>query len=106
MDTRTNPSAGLMGQPISALDTPALLVDLDVMEANMARIVAACLTHGVGWRPKSKAYKTPEIARMQPAAGAIGISCAKVGEAEVMAAAGIRDLLIANLIVGTAQIDR
>ena len=106
METRTNPSAGLIGQPVSALDTPALLVDLDVMEANMARIVAACRTHGVGWRPHSKAHKTLEIARMQLAAGAIGITCAKVGEAEVMAAAGIRDILIANQIVGTAKVER
>ena len=106
METRTNPSAGLIGQPVSALDTPALPVDLDVMEANMARIVAACRTHGVGWRPHSKAHKTLEIARMQLAAGAIGITCAKVGEAEVMAAAGIRDILIANQIVGTAKVER
>jgi len=106
MDTRTSPAANLIGKPSSALDTPALLLDLDVMEANMARIVAACSAHGVGWRPHSKAHKTPEIARMQLEAGAIGITCAKVGEAEVMAAAGIRDILIANQIVGAAKIER
>lgn len=106
MDTRTNPSANLIGQPICALDTPALIVDLDVMEANMARIVAECRRRGVGWRPHSKAHKTPEIASMQLAAGAIGITCAKVGEAEVMAAAGIRDILIANQIVGAAKLER
>lgn len=106
MDTRTSPSASLIGHPKSALDTPALLVDLDLMEANMARIVAACRAHGVGWRPHAKAHKTPEIAQMQLAAGAIGITCAKVGEAEVMSAAGIRDILIANQIVGAAKIER
>jgi D-serine deaminase-like pyridoxal phosphate-dependent protein len=106
MDTRTAPSASLIGQTVSALDTPALLVDLDVMEANMARIVAACREHGVGWRPHSKAHKTPEIARMQLDAGATGITCAKVGEAEVMAAAGIRDILIANQIVGPIKVGR
>src|SRR5438094_4504678 len=99
-------SPSLVGQPKSALDTPALLVDLDLMEANMSRIAAACRAHGVGWRPHSKAHKTPEIARMQLAAGAIGITCAKVGEAEVMAAAGIRDILIANQIVGPIKIGR
>src|SRR5213075_1151534 len=99
-------SLSLVGQPKSALDTPALLVDLDLMEANMARIAAACRADGVGWRPHSKAHKTPEIARMQLAAGAIGITCAKVGEAEVMAAAGIRDILIANQIVGEVKIAR
>jgi len=106
MDTRTSPSASLVGRPVSALDTPALLVDLDVMAANMSRIVAACRAGGVAWRPHSKAHKTPEIAKMQMAAGAIGVTCAKVGEAEVMAAAGIRDILIANQIVGEVKIGR
>src|SRR6202040_927827 len=95
MDTRTASQHVLVGEATSALDTPALLVDLDVMENNMARIVAACRTHGVAWRPHSKAHKTPEIAKMQMAAGAIGITCAKLGEAEVMADAGIRDILVA-----------
>jgi D-serine deaminase-like pyridoxal phosphate-dependent protein len=106
MDTRTDLSHDVIGQSKFALDTPALLVDLDVMEANIARIVATCRAHGVAWRPHSKAHKTPEIARMQIAAGAIGITCAKLGEAEVMAAAGIRDILIANQIVGPIKIDR
>lgn len=106
MEERTAPSASLVGQPKSVLDTPALLVDLDLMESNLARIVAACRAHGVAWRPHSKAHKTPEIARMQMAAGAIGITCAKLGEAEVMAGAGIRDILIANQIVGSVKIKR
>jgi D-serine deaminase-like pyridoxal phosphate-dependent protein len=106
MDTRTAATYRLIGQPKSALDTPALLVDLDVMEANIARIVATCRAHGVAWRPHSKAHKTPEIAQMQIAAGAIGVTCAKLGEAEVMAAAGIRDILIANQIVGPIKVSR
>jgi D-serine deaminase-like pyridoxal phosphate-dependent protein len=106
MNTRTPPSQGLIGQSKLALDTPALLVDLDVMEANIARIVAACRACGVAWRPHSKAHKTPEIAKMQIAAGANGVTCAKLGEAEVMAAAGIRDILIANQIVGSIKIGR
>src|SRR5258706_4872709 len=106
MDTRTVTTLSLIGQPKAALDTPALLVDLDVMEANMARIVDVCRAHGVGWRPHSKAHKTPEIAKMQIAAGAIGVTCAKLGEAEVMAAAGIRNILIANQIVGAAKVER
>src|SRR5438046_10385565 len=106
MDTRTAASCSLIGQHKSALDTPALLVDLDVMEANIARIVATCRAHGVAWRPHSKAHKTPEIAQTQIAAGAIGVTCAKLGEAEVMAAASIRDILIANQIVGAVKIGR
>jgi D-serine deaminase-like pyridoxal phosphate-dependent protein len=57
------------------------------LEANIARIAKTCRDNGVGWRPHSKAHKTPEIAKLQLAAGAIGIACAKLGEAEVMAAA-------------------
>jgi D-serine deaminase-like pyridoxal phosphate-dependent protein len=106
MDTRTDSSRDLIGKSKFALDTPALLVDLDVMEANIARIVATCRAHGVAWRPHSKAHKTPEIAWMEINAGAIGITCAKLGEAEVMAAAGIRDILIANQIVGPTKISR
>ncbi len=96
----------LVGKPLSALDTPALVVDLDVMERNIARIAAECRAHGVAWRPHTKAHKTPEIAKLQIAAGAIGVTCAKVGEAEVMAAAGIRDVLIANQVVGPIKIER
>src|SRR5437660_11979305 len=106
MDTRTATTHSLIGQSKFVLDTPALLVDLDVMEANIARIVATCRANGVAWRPHTKAHKTPEIAQMQIAAGAIGVTCAKLGEAGVMAAAGIRDILIANQIVGPIKIGR
>jgi D-serine deaminase-like pyridoxal phosphate-dependent protein len=81
-------------------------VDLDLMEANIARIAETCRANGVAWRPHSKAHKTPAIAKLQIAAGAIGVTCAKLGEAEVMAAAGIRDILIANQIVGPIKIAR
>ena len=106
MDTRAVSSDSLIGKSAVALDTPALIVDLDIMEANIGRIVATCRANGVAWRPHSKAHKTPEIAKMQIAAGAIGVTCAKLGEAEVMAAAGVHDILIANQIVGRIKIDR
>jgi D-serine deaminase-like pyridoxal phosphate-dependent protein len=96
----------LVGRARAEVDTPALLVDLAVMEANIARIAAECRAHGVGWRPHVKAHKTPEIAGMQLAAGAIGVTCAKVSEAEVMADAGVRSILIANQVVGAAKIAR
>jgi len=101
-----NAAATMLGQPKAALDTPALLVDLDLLEANIARSAAPCRRHGVGWRPHMKGHKTVEIARMELAAGAIGITCAKLGEAEVMAAAGIPNILIANQIVGPLKIRR
>src|SRR4029453_2938994 len=76
------------------------------MEANMARIVAACRAHGVAWRPHSKSHKTPEIAQMQVAAGAIGVTCAKLGETGGIAPAGLHDILIANQIGGAGKIAR
>jgi D-serine deaminase-like pyridoxal phosphate-dependent protein len=106
MDTRATGLDSIIGQHKHALDTPALLVDLDVMAANIARIAEACRANRVNWRPHTKAHKTPEIAQMQIAAGAIGVTCAKLGEAEVMAASGIRDILIANQIVGPIKIER
>jgi len=88
------------------LDTPALCVDLDVMEANLTAMVTSCREHGVGWRPHTKCHKSPVIAHKVIDAGALGITCAKLGEAEVMAAGGVQDILIANLIVGAQKVDR
>ncbi len=96
----------IVGAAVGSLDTPALLVDLDVMEANIARVAGVCREAGVAWRPHIKGQKTPEIVRKEIAAGAIGATCAKVGEAEVMVAAGITDILIANQIVGSPKIAR
>ncbi|MFP6670005.1 MAG: hypothetical protein VB857_01215, partial [Pirellulaceae bacterium] len=77
----------------SELDTPALCLDLDVMEANIASIMGTCREHGVAWRPHSKCHKSSLIGQKLVEAGALGITCAKLGEAEVMAAGGIQDLL-------------
>ena len=85
------------------LDTPALLVDLDRVERNIAEMAAFFHGHGVGWRPHTKGQKVPEIAHMEIEAGALGITCAKLGEAEVMAEAGVGDILIANQVVGRAE---
>ena len=95
-----------IGGSVADLDTPALLVDLDIMEANIARIASVCRQHGVGWRPHLKGHKTIEIARKELNVGAIGVTCAKLGEAEVMAAAGITNVLIANQIVGAQKVRR
>ena len=96
----------LIGSSKTEVDTPALLVDLDVMEANIGRVAEICRSNGVGWRPHTKGQKTLEIIRKELAAGAIGVTCAKLGEAEVLAAIGIRDILIANQVVGPAKMRR
>src|SRR5262249_26619257 len=99
-------SESRIGCSIDELDTPVLCIELEVMEANIARMAAMCREHGVGWRPHTKAMKTPELARRLIAAGGLGVTCAKLGEAEVMADGGIRDILIANQIVGPHKLRR
>ena len=88
------------------LDTPILCIDLDVMESNIRKMAGLIHDRGKQWRPHEKCHKTPAIALKQIAAGAIGVTCAKVSEAEVMAAAGVRDILIANMIVGKQKWER
>lgn len=94
------------GMGVEELDTPALIVDLDILERNIAKMADFFAGRPAALRPHSKTHKTPAIAQMQLGAGAIGITCAKVGEAEAMAEAGIRDILIANQVVGKVKIDR
>ena len=95
-----------LGTLKSEIDTPALCVDLDAMERNIAAMSQACREHGIDWRPHSKCHKSPLIAHKVIASGAIGMTCAKLGEAEVMAAGGVQDILIANLIVGPKKVAR
>jgi D-serine deaminase-like pyridoxal phosphate-dependent protein len=82
------------------LATPAVVIDLDVLERNISRMAARMREAAVALRPHAKTHKTPEIGRMQLAAGARGLSLAKVGEAEVFAAAGFDDLFLAYPVVG------
>jgi D-serine deaminase-like pyridoxal phosphate-dependent protein len=96
----------LVGMPISELDTPALLVDIEAMDRNIARLAGAMRAHGVNWRPHAKGHKCPTITHRQIAAGAIGVTVAKISEAEVMAASGIKDILIANQVVGPIKTRR
>ena len=91
---------------IEELDTPVLLVDADAFERNVARMARLCADAGVACRPHAKAHKSPQIARIQMEAGAVGMCCAKLGEAEVMAAAGIEDLHITTPVVGASKIMR
>jgi D-serine deaminase-like pyridoxal phosphate-dependent protein len=91
---------------LPALDTPALWVDLDRLEENIAHLAAVFRRVGVGWRPHVKGIRVPAIAHMALAAGALGVTCATLGEAETMAAAGIGDILIANQVVGQHKVER
>lgn len=88
---------------IRDLETPALLVDLDRLEANIRRVAGYCAEHGLRLRPHTKTHKTPEIGRMQLDGGAAGLTAAKVGEAEVMAASGAADMLVAYPVLGESK---
>lgn len=88
------------------IPTPALAVDLDKLQRNISEMAERARKAGKDLRPHIKTHKTPIIAHMQIKAGAVGITCAKLGEAEVMAAAGIEDIFIAYPIVGPDKIER
>ena len=89
------------------LETPALLVDLNAVERNIQTMAEFCSTRHIALRPHAKIYKaTPAFAWMQLRAGVIGLTVAKLAEAELLASAGIRDILIANQVVGERKIKR
>jgi len=91
---------------VRELSTPALTVDLDVLEQNLRRVADLCRGRGVGLRPHTKTHKTVEVSRLQMAHGAVGLTVAKVGEAEVLAAAGLDDILVAYPILGVEKLRR
>ena len=95
-----------IGLPITELDTPALLLDVDAVERNIKKMAANCRQWGVALRPHAKTHKSPEVSRLQLEAGALGICCAKLGEAEVQADGGIDRILITTEIVGAAKVRR
>jgi len=87
------------------IDTPALVLDLEIVERNIATMASYFRERPQKLRPHFKTPKTPEVARMQLAAGAIGITAAKLGEVEVLAKAGLGPILLANQIAGPTKID-
>jgi len=101
----TRPPA-LVNQPLDRIETPALVVDLDAMASNIARMAAEARRLGVVLRPHAKAHKCGTIARLQVAAGAVGVCCQKVSEAEAMAETGITDIYLSNQVVAAPKLDR
>jgi D-serine deaminase-like pyridoxal phosphate-dependent protein len=102
----TTLATATIGSHRDDLDTPALLIDLDRFERNATRLATALRASGVGWRPHSKAHKSPFLAARQIELGAIGMTCAKVSEAEVMVEHGITSVLIANEVASRPKLDR
>src|SRR5947209_3469799 len=91
---------------VEDLDTPALIVDLDIMEANLKRVADYAASHNLRLRPHTKTHKSTLLAKRQIALGAAGLTVAKVSEAEIMAGAGSQDLLVAYPVIGAAKQER
>lgn len=92
--------------PLEEVDTPALLVDLDVLERHLRRMADSLRGLPVRLRPHAKSHKCPEIARRRMALGAVGVCCQKVSEAEALVEGGIVDVLVSNEVVGRRKLER
>jgi len=106
IDERLKTDKGLNGLTKADLVTPALLLDLDLLEANIAKMAAHAKTAKISLRPHGKTHKCPQIAERQVNAGALGLCVATIREAEAMSAAGIKNLLITTELVGKPKIER
>ncbi len=102
----TMPPPAEPGMRLADVDTPALILDLDAFERNLARMAGLSTQYGVRLRPHAKTHKSPLIAHKQIAHGAVGVCCQKVSEAEVMVRGGIKDVLITNEIAGRRKLER
>ncbi len=91
---------------LAAVDTPALILDLDAFERNLAVMARFARRSGIRVRPHAKTHKSPDIARAQIAHGAVGQCCQKVSEAEILVDGGVADILVSNEVIGEAKLDR
>ncbi len=96
----------LIGATKAELDTPVLCLDVEQFEHNLRHMAEVVAAGGKAWRPHSKCHKSPTIAWRELGEGAAGITCAKLGEAEVFAAAGIHNILVANVLAGPRKAER
>jgi D-serine deaminase-like pyridoxal phosphate-dependent protein len=95
-----------VGRPVEEIPTPVLIVELDALERNLARMRDHFASHPQAYRPHGKAHKSPVIGGMQIAHGALGQCAGKIGEAEVLAAGGLENILITSEVVGVGKIER
>ncbi len=101
-----NPPPAEIGASVADIDTPALIVDLDAFDRNVARMAEFARNAGVRVRPHAKTHKAPAIALKQIAQGAVGQCVQKVGEAEVLVRGGVKDVLVSNQVVGERKLRR
>ena len=102
----TAPPPAAPGMRIDEIDTPALLVDLDVLRRNVRKMAEIARGAGLALRPHAKSHKSADIARLQIEAGAVGLCCQKTSEAEALVAEGMRDVLITNEVVSDCKLRR
>jgi len=101
-----NPPPAEIGTPIADIDTPSLVVDLDALDRNIAKMAEFARTSGVRVRPHAKTHKSVAIALRQIAQGAVGQCVQKVGEAEALVRGGVKDVLVSNQVVGERKLRR
>jgi D-serine deaminase-like pyridoxal phosphate-dependent protein len=101
-----SPPGAAVGDPVGRVETPALVIDLDAMERNLARMADYARSQQVRLRPHAKMHKCATLAQRQIAAGAVGVCVQKVSEAEALAAAGVADLYISNEVIDPAKLER
>ncbi|HSH89973.1 MAG TPA: DSD1 family PLP-dependent enzyme [Ramlibacter sp.] len=102
----SDPLADLVGLSVNAIDTPALVIDLDAMKRNLNRMAEFARKHDVRWRPHAKMHKSAELAKLQVRAGAVGVCVQKTSEAEAMADGGVTDVYITNEVVAPQKLAR
>lgn len=98
--------AALVGHGVAEIDTPSLVVDLDAMKRNIARMAEFARKHNVRWRPHAKMHKSAALAKMMVDAGAAGACVQKTSEAEIMASGGVRDIFISNEVIAPHKLVR
>lgn len=106
MSTLPSHLADLIGKPVNDIDTPALVIDVDAMKRNLARMAEFAKKHNVRWRPHAKMHKSSSLAKMQIKAGAVGVCVQKTAEAEVMVAGGVYNIYISNEVISPTKLAR
>ena len=96
----------LIGKPVHDIDTPALVIDLDALKRNLARMADFARKHHIRWRPHAKLHKSVLLAKMQIKAGAVGVCVQKTAEAEIMVAGGVYNVYISNQVIAPAKLAR
>src|SRR5205807_4438022 len=101
-----NPPPAEIGAPVAEVETPALLIDLDALDRNIAKMAEFARATGVRVRPRAKTHKSVAIALRQIAQGAVGQCVQKVGDAEALVCGGVTDVLVSNEVVGDRKLRR